>query len=111
MKLRIADENREAENLIPPDQPDGSGIGVNYVGAYIKEMNTEVEGVNVTCKRKGLKILLAIGDDHSGEALLRRLENGPDVKVILRRALEDAAADAGYRFSVDDGVIYLEKDN
>ena len=109
MKLRIAEENTEAEGLIPPAQPDGSGIGVNYTDAYIKAMNVELEdGRKVTCKRKGLKVLLAVGD-RKGEALLRRIEHGPDVKSILRQALETAATEAGVRLAVEDGVIYLEE--
>ncbi len=108
MKTRIADENKDAEKLIPPAQPDGSGIGVNYAEAYIKAMNVElVGGRKISCKRRGLKITLAIGDA-KGEGLMRRLDHGPDVKNILRKALEAAAKEAGSRFSVEDGVIYLE---
>ena len=108
MKVRIADENVEAEKLIPPAAPDGSGIGVNYVEAYIKPWNTQVEGgPKVSCKRKGLKIILSI-DDKTGEAIMRRIEHGPDVKNILRQAIQTAAAEAGSRFSVEEGGIYLE---
>ena len=92
MKIHIASENKEAEKLIPPSEPDGSGIGVNYTDAYIKPLNVELEdGRKVTCKRKGLKITLAIGEA-TGEAIMRRIEHGPDVKHILRRALEAAAS-------------------
>jgi hypothetical protein len=107
-KHRIAAEDAEAVNLIPPAQPDGSGIGVNFTDAYIKVMNTELEdGRKVSCKRKGLKITLQIGDS-SGEAIMNRLEYGPDVEQILRRALESAATAAGAEFTVEDGVIYLQ---
>ena len=108
MKVRIAEENREAEGLLPPAQPDGSGIGVNYADAYIKVMNTELEdGRKVTCKRKGLKIIFAIGEEE-GEAIMNRLEHGPEPVQILRRALEAAAKAAGSMLTVEDGVIYLE---
>jgi len=108
MKVRIAEENGEAEALIPPSEPDGSKIGVNYADAYLKSLNVEVAGgPKVTAKRKGLKVLLQIGD-RKGEALLRRLEHGPDVKAILRHALEEASAAAGARFLVEDGAVYLE---
>ncbi len=108
MKTRIADLNTEAEQLIPPAAPDGSRIGVNYVDAYIKPMNVELDGgTKVTCKRKGLKILLTIGDNQ-GEALMRRLEHGPDVKEILRHALETAAIAAGSSFCVEDNALYLD---
>ena len=103
MKIRVTDENLEAEKLIPPAAPDGSGIGVNYVDAYIKPMNVETEdGHKITCKRKGLKVILSI-DDKTGEAIMRRIEHGPDVKNILRQALLTAASEAGARFSVEEG--------
>ena len=108
MKIRIADENPAAEELIPPTQPDASGIGVNYTEAYLKVIDMELEpGKKVTCKRKGLMITLTIGDK-TGEALMRYIEDGPDVKNILRRAIENAAEDAGAKFLVEDGTIYLE---
>jgi hypothetical protein len=109
MKIRIADENLEAEKLIPPAAPDGSGIGVNYVDAYIKPMNVETEdGQKVTCKRKGLKILLSIGDK-TGEAIMRRIEYGPDVKDILRQAIVAAAKEAEAQISFEDGGVFLDK--
>ncbi|MGI9428604.1 MAG: hypothetical protein ACR2NM_08100 [Bythopirellula sp.] len=108
MKVRIAEENLEAEKLIPPAAPDGSGIGVNYVDAYIKPMNVETEdGRKITCKRKGLKILFSI-DDEKGEAIMRRVDHGPDVKNILRQALLSATKAAGAQFSVEDNCIFLE---
>ena len=108
MKLRIAQENSAAEALIPPSEPDGSGIGVNYADAYIKPFNVELDGgLKITCKRRGLKIALTIGDV-KGEALMRRLDDGPDVKNILRKALEAAAQQADAAFSVEEGVAYLE---
>ncbi len=108
MRTRIAGENRDAEAFIPPAQPDGSRIGANYADAYLKAMNVDLDGGRkVTAKRKGLKITLQIGD-RKGEGLLRRLEHGPDAKTILQKALEEAAQAAGSRFSVEDGVMYLE---
>ena len=108
MKLRVNDENIEAEKLIPPAAPDGSRIGVNYVDAYIKPMNVETEdGRKITCKRKGLKILFSI-DDQKGESIMRRVDHGPDVKNILRQALLTAIAEAGAQFSVEDGGVFIE---
>ena len=107
MKTRIAEENAAAADLLPPHAPDGSGIGVNYVDAYIKRLNVELDdGPTITCKRKGLKITLSIAD-RTGEALLRRIEHGPEPPTILRKALEAASRDAGSEFVVEDGVIYL----
>jgi hypothetical protein len=108
MKYRITDENAAAEHLIPPAAPDNSGIGINYADAYIKSMNVQVaDGPKIACKRKGLKIILTI-DGASGEAIMRRTDHGPDVRDILRRALETAADGAGGRFMVEGGGIYLE---
>ncbi|HUS40358.1 MAG TPA: hypothetical protein VMX74_12955 [Pirellulales bacterium] len=109
MKVLVAKENQEAEGLIPPSQPDGSGIGVNYADAYIKVLNAELEdGRKITCKRKGLKITLTV-DEASGEALMRRVDDGPDVKNILRAALESAANAAGIKLIFENGQIWLEK--
>ena len=109
-RLRICDENKEAEKLIPPSAPDGSEIGVNYADAYIKAMNVELEdGLKITCKRKGIKITLTIGDK-SGTSLMRRIEHGPDPKNILQNALEGAAKEAGAAFLVEDDVVYLAVD-
>ena len=108
MKIRLADENTEAKQLIPPTAPDGSGIGVNYVEAYIKPLNVELDdGTKVSCKRKGLKITLSVGDK-TGEAILRRIEHGPDAKNILRQALETAAQEAGSKLLFEDGGVWLE---
>ena len=108
MKTQITAINAEAEQLLPPNQPDGSRIGVNYIDAYLKPMNVSLEdGTKVTCKRKGLKILLTIGDKQ-GEAILRRIEHGPDEQAILQQALEAAATDAGSTYTVEDGKIFLE---
>ena len=108
MKVRVADENKDAEQFIPPAQPDGSRIGINYADAYLKVLKTTLEhGRKVVCKRRGLKITLTIGDK-KGEGLMRRLDHGPDVKVILQNALQDAAKNAGAEFSVEDGALYLD---
>lgn len=107
-KYRIAEENGEAEGLLPPAQPDGSLIGVNYTDAWIKVLNTQVEdGPKVSCKRKGLKIMLQVGEK-SGEAIMNRLEHGPDPKDILREAVSAAASAADCSLSVEEGAIYLE---
>ncbi len=108
-RTKLADENTDALKLIPPAQPDGSGIGANYVDAYIQAMNVDLDdGRKVACRRKGLKVTLTLGD-HEGEALLRRIENGPDLKNILRRCLEEATSAAGASLVVEDGTIYLEE--
>ena len=110
MRYRIADVPTEADQFLPEAREDNSGVGVNYADAWIKALKTTLEdGRKVVAKRRGLKITLKVGD-HQGEGLLRRLENGPDVREILRHALEDAASDAGLGLSIDDGVVYFEED-
>lgn len=109
MKWRLNEENPRADDLLPEVKPDGSGVGVNYADAYLKPMAKVLleDGTRVTCTRRGIKLTLKIGN-RSGEGLLRRLEHGPDVTVMLRKALAEAAANAGATFSVTDGVMYLE---
>ena len=110
MKVKIAEENRDAEKLLPPAKPDGSRIGVNYADAYIKAFKHTLEdGRAIACKRRGLKITLAVGD-RKGEALMRRIDHGPDAKVILQKALSAAARAAGAALLIEDGVIWLEID-
>ena len=105
---KICDVNREAVEKLPPTFQEKSGVGTHYVDAYIKSLNAEMEnGAQVVCKRKGLKIILTVGDN-TGEAIMRRIEHGPDVKCILRHALETAAQEAGCQFSVEDGEVWLE---
>ncbi len=110
MRIELAPENQDAEKLLPdaPDgKDDGSGIGINYADAYIKPFKKILDdGRKVSCKRRGLELTLKIGDK-SGKALMRRLANGPDVKTILREALNEAASDAGVVFAVEDGVLVL----
>ena len=109
MRIRVAEENAAAFELLPPAAPDGSGIGVNYVDAYLKPLNVTLDdGRTVACKRRGLNIVLSIGDQ-TGEALLRRIEHGPDPKVILQRALQSAAEQAGAAIVVEGGIIYLDE--
>lgn len=107
-RFQLAAENLAAEQLIPPAAPDNSGIGINYADAYIKPLNQQVaDGPKIVCKRKGLKIVFSI-DGKVGEAVMRRVDDGPDVRDILRRALEKAVAGAGGKILFDAGAIHLE---
>lgn len=106
-KVELGPENGEAEKLLPSVKDDGSGVGINYADAYIKAIKLTLDdGRKVSAKRRGLKITFTIGD-RSGEGLLRRLDNGPGEKNMLRRALEEAAENAGARFEVEEGVMTL----
>jgi hypothetical protein len=107
-RVELGPENRDAEKLLPSVKDDGSGVGINYADAYIKSIKVTLDdGRKVTVKRRGLKLTLTIGE-RTGDGLLRRLQNGPDEKNMLRKALEEAAANAGARFDVQAGVMFLE---
>lgn len=107
-RYRIGPVNRAAERLIPPAEPDGSEIGVNYADAYLEALDATLpDGRAVSCERYGLQITLRVGAAE-GEALLRRLEHGPDVRNILHEAMQAAAQEAGVGLAVEDGVIYVD---
>ena len=107
MKQRLCDVNRAAVDKLPQHTDDKSGIGVHYVDAYLKPMNTKLaDGTPVKCKRRGLKITLSVGD-RKGEGLMRRLDVGPYPIVMLDAALQEAARAAGIELSVEDGAILI----
>ncbi len=107
MKQKLCDINHTAKEKLPPVGVDKSGIGVHYVDAYLKPMNTALEdGTQVKCKRRGLKITLSMGDK-KGEGLMRRLDVSKDPQVMLEAALQEAAKNAEVDLTVKDGVIYL----
>jgi len=107
MKTKLCDVNAAALEKLPHLADDKSGIGVHYVDAWIKPMNATLEdGTAVKCKRKGLKILLAVGE-RKGEGLMRRLATGPDPVRMLAAALEEAARAAGVELLVEDGAVFL----
>ena len=95
MKTKLCDINPAAAEKLPEFTGDKSGIGVHYVDAYLKPMNTKLEdGTAVKCKRRGLKIVLSAGAK-KGEGLMRRLAVSNDPVVMLDAALQEAAAAAG----------------
>ena len=105
---KVIKENPVAAEWLPENKPDGSGIGANYVDAFLKPFNCELEDeVRLACKRRGLKITVSVGD-RKGEAIMRRIENGPDVRAIFRAALTEAFAQAGATCELADGNIRLE---
>ena len=105
---KVIEENPAAAEWLPENKPDGSGIGVNYVDAFLKPLNCELEDeVRLACKRRGLKITVSLGD-RKGESILRRIENGPDVRAILHAALTEAFAQAGAKCEHGDGNIRVE---
>ena len=107
MKTKLCDINAAAGEKLPERTDDRSGVGVHYVDAYLKPMNTKLEdGTPVKCKRRGLKITLTVGDK-KGEGLMRRLDVGPDPVAMLDAALQEAAQAAGIELTVENGAIFL----
>ena len=105
---KVIKENPIAAEWLPENKPDGSGIGVNYVDAFLKPLNCELEDeLRLACKRRGLKITVSLGD-RKGEAILRRIEHGPDVRSILHAALTEAFAQADAKCEPGDGNIRVE---
>jgi hypothetical protein len=108
MKVKLCDVNAAAREKLPEHTDDKSGIGVHYVDAYLKPMNTKLEdGTPVKCKRRGLKITLSAGTK-KGEGLMRRLDVSRDPVVMLDAALQEAARAAGIGLTVENGAIYVE---
>lgn len=107
MKIKLCDVNSAAKDKLPALTDDKSGIGVHYIDAYIKPMNTKLEdGTAVRCKRRGLKITLSAGAK-KGEGLMRRLAVSRDPVVMLDAALQEAAKAAGVELAVENGAIFL----
>lgn len=107
MRIKLCDVNSDVLNKLPQHTDDKSGIGVHYVDAYLKPMNTKLEdGTPVKCKRRGLKITLSAGSK-KGEGLMRRLDVSRDPIVMLNAALQEAAQSAGLELALEDGAIFL----
>ncbi len=107
MKVKLCDLNPAAKEKLPAHTDDKSGIGVHYVDAYIKPMNTKLEdGTAMRCKRRGLKITLTAGAK-KGEGLMRRLDVSSDPVVMLDAALQEAASAAGIGLTVEESAIFI----
>lgn len=104
---KLCDLNQAAKEKLAPVVNDKSGIGVHYIDAFIKPMNTTLaDGTRVSCKRKGLKLTLVAGAK-KGEGLMRRLEIGKDPVVMLHAALQEAAKAAGVELKINDTEILI----
>src|SRR3954470_20566899 len=105
---KLCDINLAAKDKLPPAFTDKSGIGVHYTDAFLKPMNTKLpDGTRVACKRKGLKITLAIGT-RKGEGLMRRVDVSRDPAAMLTAALQEAANGAGIQLKVTDKEILVD---
>ena len=108
MKTKLCDLDPAAAVKLPQFTGDKSGIGVHYVDAYLKPMNTKLpDGTAVRCKRRGLKVVLTAGAK-KGEGLMRRLDVSRDPVAMLDAALQEAAKSAGLSLTVEEGAIYLD---
>lgn len=108
MKVILPIDEAQAAALFPENKPDGSGVGINYADALLKPVKLTLEdGRKLAFKRRGLKITIIVGD-RSGDGLLRRLEHGPDPRAIVRRAIEEAARNAGAAIRFEGGQAILE---
>jgi hypothetical protein len=108
MIVTIPIDQAQADAHLPEAKSDGSGVGINYADQILKNFKVTLsDGRKMLAKRRGLKITLTIGDK-SGEAILRRIENGPDVKNIFYKALAEASQNAGANVSFAPDQITLE---
>jgi len=70
-------------------------------------MNAKLpDGTRVSCKRKGLKITLAVGTK-KGEGLMRRLDVSRDPVAMLQAALAEAAKAAGVQLQITGNEILI----
>ena len=107
MRTKLCDINAAAVQKLPQHTDDKSGIGVHYVDAYLKPLNTTLpDGTAVKCKRRGLKVALSVGA-RKGEGLMRRLDVSPDPIVMLNAALQEAAASAGVKLTIENGALFI----
>ncbi len=108
MNIMIPIDEAQVDPFLPTNKLDGSGVGVNYVDAYLKAFKVTLEdGRKLLAKRRGIKITLTIGD-LKGEGLLRRMLHGPDPKVLIREALTEAAQQAGVAVRFGSGMVEFE---
>jgi hypothetical protein len=105
--VKLCDINATAKEKLPPIFTEKSGIGVHYMDAFIKPMNTKLpDGIRVACKRKGLKLTLTVGTK-KGEGLMRRIDVSKDPVVMLKAALQEAAKAAGIELQITDTEILV----
>ncbi len=108
MRITIPIDEAQVDSHLPENKPDGSGVGVNYADQVLKPFKMTLEdGRKFLAKRKGLKITVTIGEKQ-GEAILRRIDHGPEVKNMFKKALEEAARNAGASVVFETGAIHLD---
>jgi hypothetical protein len=108
MRVTIPVNEAAVDAYLPSAKPDGSGVGVNYADQVLKLLKVTLDdGRKLAAKRRGLKVSVTIGD-RSGHAVMRRIDDGPDTRVIFERALASALRDAGATFGRETGAVHID---
>jgi hypothetical protein len=108
MRVTIAADESLLDAYLPSVKPDGSGVGVNYADQVLKLLKlTLPDGRKFVARRRGLKVSVTIGES-SGHAIMRRIEHGPETRVIFERALVEAAREAGAGLIREPGAVHLD---
>jgi len=108
MRVTIPADEALLDAYLPSAKPDGSGVGVNYADQVLKLLKqTLPDGRKLVAKRRGLKVSVTLGE-RSGHSIMRRIEHGPDARVIFERALVEAARDAGAGLTREPGAVHLD---
>lgn len=105
--IKLCNRNLAALEKLPPKTPDKSGIGVHYIDAFVAPMNATLpDTTRVSCKRKGLRIVLRVGPK-KGDGIMRRLAVSRDPVAMLEAALQEAATAAGVQLQITDTEILI----
>ena len=108
MRITFPVDEAAVDAWSPSAKPDGSGVGVNYADQVLKLVKqTLPDGRKLAAKRRGLRVTVTLGD-RTGQAIMRRLDDGPDTKVIFERALAAAGREAGAEFSREPGALHVD---
>ena len=108
MRITIPVDEAAVDAWSPSAKPDGSGVGVNYADQVLKLIKaTFPDGRKLAAKRRGLKVSVTLGE-RTGHAIMRRLDHGPDTRVIFERALSAAAREAGAEISREPGSLHVD---
>jgi hypothetical protein len=105
--MKLCEINQAAKAKLPPAFPDKSGIGVHYIDAFVAPMNAALpDGTRVTCKRRGLRVTLRVGQK-KGDGIMRRLQVSKDPVVMLPAALKEAAEAAGVGIEITGTEVHI----
>lgn len=108
MNVSIPIDEEATDQFLPRNKLDGSGVGVNYVDAFLKPFKVTLDdGRKLLAKRRGIKITLTVGEA-KGEGLLRRMVHGPDPKILIKEALVEAGSQIGVGVVIEPGTVRLE---